>query len=64
MDTIVIENLEDNRLFIKRKTIEQVEHETLLNLRIKNLNVLLERNLITQENYDNTLTKLHSWKCK
>ena len=64
MDTIQIDNLEEDRLFIKRKTIEQLELEELYEIRIRNLQILLDKKLITQEDYDKTRTKLDEWKVK
>ena len=64
MDTIQIDNLEEDRLFIKRKTIEQLELEELYEIRIRNLQILLDKKLITQEDYDKTRTKLDEWEVK
>ena len=59
MDRIQIENLEGDILFTKRKTREQHELEELYEIRIRNLQILLDRDLITQDEYDKTKNKLN-----
>ena len=40
------------------------ELEELYEIRIRNLQILLDKKLITQEDYDKTRTKLDEWEVK
>jgi len=66
MDNSGIEDLENDNVFIKVKRnkngLTKKEFDESIRIKVKNLDILMEQNLITIDEYNYTKDKLYAYK--